>query len=129
MIDLLTIFDGRYYQTETGTYYEQYPDSLDVEGIPFDYEHINPQEKRYQMIFANVSNNNGIVTAIKTKDPLNWDIDKGYIALQDGTFYSIESVSKDYNSAPKEAFRLLADVTGVDYVIRLVSQANPFNLR
>ena len=111
MIDLLTIFDGRYFQTETGTYYEQYPDSLDVEGIPFDYEHIDPQEKRDQMIFANVSNNNG------------------YIALQDGTFYSIESVSKDYNSAPKEAFRLLADVTGVEYVIRLVSQANPFNLR
>jgi hypothetical protein len=129
MIDLLTIFDGRYFQTETGTYYEQYPDSLDVEGVPFDYEHIDPQDKRYQMIFANVSNNNGIITAIKTKDPLNWDIDKGYIALQDGTFYSIESVSKDYNSASKEAFRLLADVTGVEYIIRLVSQANPFELR
>jgi hypothetical protein len=81
------------------------------------------------MLFANVSNNNAINTAIKTKDPLEWDIDKGYIALQDGTFYSIESVSKDYQSARKEALRMLADVSGVEYVIRLVSQANPFNLR
>jgi hypothetical protein len=60
---------------------------------------------------------------------LKWNIDTGYIALQDGTFYSIESVIKDYQSANKEAFRLLADVAGVEYVIRLVSQSNPFNLR
>lgn len=129
MFDLLTILQGKASKTFTGTYYEEYPDSLDVEGIPFDYEHIDPQEKRYQMLFSNVSNNNAIVTAIKTVDPLNWDIDKGYIALQDGTFYSIESVMKDYNSASKEAFRLVADAVGVEYVIRLVSQVNPFNLR
>ena len=129
MIDLLTIFDGRYFQTETGTYYPEYPSEPSVAGIPFDYEHINPQERRYQMLFANVSNNGAIATAIKTKDPLEWDIDKGYIALQDGTFYSIESVSKDYQSARKEALRMLADVSGVEYVIRLVSQANPLNLR
>ena len=129
MIDLLTIFEGRYFQTETGTYYPEYPESPEVAGMPFDYEHINPQEKRYQMLFANVSNNNAIVTAIKTKEPLQWDIDKGFIALQDGTFYSIESVSKDYQSASKEAFRYLADVAGVEYALRLVSQANPFNLR
>lgn len=129
MIDLLTIFDGRYFQTETGTYYEEFPQTPDTVGVPFDYEHINPQEKRYQMLFGNVSNNEGIITAIKTKDPLKWNIDTGYIALQDGTFYSIESVMKDYQSANKEAFRLLADVAGVEYVIRLVSQSNPFNLR
>jgi hypothetical protein len=129
MIDLLTIFEGRYFQTETGTYYEEFPSEPSVSGVPFDYEHINPQERRYQMLFGNVSNNEGIITAIKTKDPLKWNIDTGYIALQDGTFYSIESVMKDYQSANKEAFRLLADVAGVEYVIRLVSQSNPFNLR
>lgn len=128
MIDLLTIFDGRYFQTETGTYYEEFPSEPSVAGIPFDYEHINPQERRYQMLFGNVSNNEGIITAIKTKDPLKWNIDTGYIALQDGTFYSIESVMKDYQSANKEAFRLLADVAGVEYVLRLVSQANPLKL-
>lgn len=129
MFDLLTILEGRATQTETGTYYPEYPSEPSVAGIPFDYEHINPQERRYQMLFANVSNNNAIVTAIKTKEPLQWDIDKGFIALQDGTFYSIESISKDYQSASKEAFRYLADVAGVEYVLRLVSQANPFNLR
>lgn len=129
MIDLLTIFDGRYFQTETGTYYPEYPSTPSVAGVPFDYEHINPQDKNYQMLFANVSNNNAIITAIKTKDPLDWNIDTGFIALQDGTFYTIESVSKDYQSAKKEAFRYLADVSGVEYVIRLVSQANPFKLR
>jgi hypothetical protein len=128
MIDLLTIFEGRYFQTETGTYYEEFPSEPSVSGVPFDYEHINPQERRYQMLFGNVSNNEGIITAIKTKDPLKWNIDTGYIALQDGTFYSIESVMKDYQSANKEAFRLLADVAGVEYVLRLVSQANPLKL-
>lgn len=128
MFDLLTILQGRATQTETGTYYEEFPSEPSVAGVPFDYEHINPQERRYQMLFGNVSNNEGIITAIKTKDPLKWNIDTGYIALQDGTFYSIESVMKDYQSANKEAFRLLADVTGVEYVIRLVSQANPLKL-
>lgn len=129
MFDLLTILQGRASHTETGTYYPEYPSDPSVAGVPFDYEHINPQDKRYQMLFANVSNNNAIITAIKTKDPLEWNIDTGFIALQDGTFYSIESVSKDYQSASKEALRYLADVAGVDYVLRLVSQANPFKLR
>lgn len=128
MFDLLTILQGRATQTETGTYYEEFPSEPSVAGVPFDYEHINPQERRYQMLFGNVSNNEGIITAIKTKDPLKWNIDTGYIALQDGTFYSIESVIKDYQSANKEAFRLLADVAGVEYVLRLVSQANPLKL-
>lgn len=128
MFDLMTILEGRASYTETGTYYEEFPSEPSVAGIPFDYEHINPQEKRYQMLFGNVSNNEGIITAIKTKDPLKWNIDTGYIALQDGTFYSIESVMKDYQSANKEAFRLLADVAGVEYVLRLVSQANPLKL-
>lgn len=127
MIDLLTIFDGKYEQTFVGTHYPKMP-SEEVNGVKFDYEYLDPKEKHYQMVFGNVSGHEAYTTAIKTKDAQGWKINS-FVALQDGTFYTIISVSKDNQSGNKQQARFLANLTGVDYIVRLQEKDNPFGLK
>lgn len=127
MIDLLDIFDGKYDKTFVGTHYEKMP-TEEINGVKFDYEYLDPKEKHYQMVFNNVSGHEASSTAIKTKDAKSWKINS-YIALQDGTFYTIVSISKDNQSGNKEQARYLSSLTGVDYVVRLQEHDNPFMLR
>ncbi len=126
MIDILDIFNGKYEQTFVGTHYPKMP-SEEVNGVRFDYEYLDTEEKHYQMMFSNVSGNEAKTTAIKTKDAKGWKINS-YIALQDGTFYTIISIGKDIQSGNKEQARFLANLTGVDYVVRLQEHDNPFML-
>jgi hypothetical protein len=126
MIDLLDIFNGTYEQTFVGTHYPKMPSDA-VNGVRFDYEYFEPQEKHYQMLFANVSASEGQTVAIKTKEAKEWKINS-YVALQDGTFYTILSISKDNQSGNKQQGRFLADLTGVDYIVRLQEHDNPYQL-
>ena len=127
MIDLLDIFDGRYEKTFVGTHYPKMP-TEDTNGVKFDYEYIDMQTRQYQMMFANVSANEAITTAIKTKDVRGWKIGE-YIALQDGTFYTIIQIQKDNQSGNKEQGRYLAQLTGVEYIVRLQEHDNIFALK
>lgn len=127
MIDLLDIFNGTYEKTFVGTYYEKMP-TEETNGVKFDYEYLDTKEKHYQMIFGNVAGSESYSTAIKTKDAYKWKVNS-YIALQDGTFYTIISVAKDNQSGNKEQARYLSTLTGVDYVVRLQEHDNPFMLR
>ena len=126
MIDLLTIFDGKFEQTFVGTHYPKMPNE-EINGTKFDYEFIDMQSKQYQMMFANVSASDSITTAIKTKDALGWKI-SDYISLQDGTFYTIIQIQKDNQSGNKLQGRYLADLTGIDYIVRLQEHDNIFGL-
>ncbi len=100
----------------------------DTNGVKFDYEYIDMQTRQYQMMFANVSANEAITTAIKTKDVRGWKIGE-YIALQDGTFYTIIQIQKDNQSGNKEQGRYLAQLTGVEYIVRLQEHDNIFALK
>lgn len=126
MIDLLTIFEGRYEQTFVGTHYPKMP-SEEITGTKFDYEFIDMQTRQYQMMFANVSANEATTSAIKTKDALNWKIGE-YLHLQDGTFYTIIQIQKDVQSGNKQQGRYLAQLTGVDYIVRLQQHDNIYGL-
>jgi hypothetical protein len=127
MIDLLDIFNGTYEKTFVGTYYEKMP-TEETNGVRFDYEYQEPKEKHYQMMFGNVQGSEAYSTAIKTKDAKEWKINS-YIALQDGTFYTIVSVSKDNQSGNKEQARFLSALTDINYIVRLQEKDNPFRLR
>ena len=126
MIDLLTIFDGRYEQTFVGTHYPKMPNE-EITGVKFDYEFIDTQTRQYQMMFGNVSASDSISTAIKTKDALSWKIGE-YISLQDGTFYTIIQIQKDVQSGNKQQGRFLAQLTGIDYIVRLQQHDNIYGL-
>lgn len=128
MFDLLDIFAGKFNNTFTGSYYEKMPDSPDITGVAFDYEHIDPNEWHYQRMFSNVTANQAASTAIKTNDNLNFKAG-AFMALQNGKFYEIVSVQEDYQSAEKEVFRYLAIAPGVDFVIRLIEKDNPWGLQ
>lgn len=147
-MDFLDIEVGKYYKTFSGLYYETQPEfaingfayevdavndtdnneeSTEFEsGKHFNYEYVGYKEKRYQMLFGNVENSNDNFNAtIKTMQELDWKVG-AFVTLEDGTFYSIDSVAKDYESMDKEVSQIFGNPVGVEYVIRLVSRANPF---
>lgn len=126
MIDLLDIFNGKYEQTFVGTHYPKMPNS-DVVGVKFDYEQLDNKEKSYQMVFGNVLAQESNITAIKTKDAKAWKINS-YVALQDGTFYTIISIARENQSGNKEQARFLNALTDVNYIVRLQEHDNPYQL-
>lgn len=146
-MDFLDIENGKYYKTFAGLYYETMPEfaidgfayehtSASVNndetsdtfesGKHFNYEYVGYKEKRYQMLFGNVENSNDNYNAtIKTMANLDWKVG-AFVTLEDGTFYAIDSVAKDYESMDKEVSQIFGNPVGVEYVIRLISRANPF---
>ncbi len=128
MFDLVDMLEGKFDKTFTGTYYERLPKTPQDYGIPLDYEIIDPTERHYQMLFGNIDGNNIASLGIKTNDPLGYKIN-GYIATEDGAFYTIESVREDRGRASKEASRYFKEVTGVEWVLRLISHDNPMQLQ
>jgi hypothetical protein len=65
---------------------------------------------------------------IKTSTPILYR-DNAFVVLQDGRMYIILSVVQDTHSANREAYRVLTDVAGIDYVMRLQEVDNPRGLR
>lgn len=112
----------------TGTYYERMPTAPTNNGITFVYEPVDVTEWHYQQLFANVPVKEATSAAFKTREPLKWRVG-GYVATQDGRFYSIIAVQQDYKSASSQAFRSLALVPGVDFVVRMTEKENPWGLR
>lgn len=128
MFDLVDLLEGKWDKTFTGTYYKKIPQTPQDQGVPLDYEIIAPADKHYQMLFGNVDGNNVASLSIKTNDPLGYKVN-GYIATEDGAFYAIESIREDRERVSKEASRYFKEVTGVEWVLRLISHDNPMNLQ
>ena len=127
-MDVLNILIPHEKEVCTGTYYERMPNTPNDNGITFDYENVDTTEWHYQQLFANVPVKGATSAAIKTCDPMDWKVG-GYIATQDGRFYTIIAVQQDYKSASEQAFRNLSLVPGVHFVIRMTEKENPWGLK
>ena len=127
-MDLLNVLMPREREVCTGTYYERMPTHPSEAGVSFDYEPIDTTEWHYQQLFANVPVKDATSAAFKTLAAMNWKVGS-YVATQDGHFYSIIAVQKDYKSASDQAFRHLALVPGVHFVVRMTEKENPWGLK
>ncbi len=128
MLDILDLLNARENQVFSGTYYDGMPKTAQDSGITFDYEYVDPTAWHYQSLFSQVIVKDSTSSAIKTKMDLHYKVG-AYIATQDGRFYEIIAVQQDYQSASKNAFRNLAQVAGVEFVIRMSEKSNPWGLR
>lgn len=124
--DILDVIAPRQRFTATASYYEDCINGPDVGTIKFNYEYINPYSTTYRRLFANIQGDAGEV-AIRTNDGLNYKIN-GIVITQDGKAFKIIQVEKDYQSANKQAMRILGTPVSTEYVLRLVSVDNPWGL-
>lgn len=128
-MDVLDMLIPHQNEVCTGTYYTRLPNTPDDNGIPFSYENVDTTEWHYQQLFANVPVKDATSAAVKTREDYKWRVG-GYIATQDGRFYTIIAVQQDYKSvASEQAFRTLSTVPGVDFVIRMTEKENPWGLK
>ena len=129
MMDILDVLCPHPEKTLTGTFYPR--KSATDGGVGFDYEPVDPTSRRYQMAFANVGGSAAAMTTVKTKQPLPFNESGGvlgYAVLQDGKLYCVLSVSNDYSSVSKELYRFLGEAAGVDTVLHLSEEENPWGL-
>jgi hypothetical protein len=126
-MDFLDLLNGKFDKTLEGAWYLKNQPNINDSGKPFDYEIIDGNSRSYQMLFGNVQGASNIAT-IKTNEPYEWR-ENTFVVLQDGKLYSIESIREDLGKVDKEAYRLLKDVVGVEYVLRLIEIDNPYNLK
>lgn len=119
----LYAFTGRFFKRG-----EIVTDAPTSGGTLFTYEQLDPKSKGYQMVFGHIDASGASMTAIKTKKRLSYEV-CDVVVLQDGTAYSIDSVSLDYGAKKdKQAFRLFSTPAGVDYVLRLKEIENPWSV-
>ena len=128
MLDLISLLQGKYEKTFTGTYYSELPLSYGNVGIKFDYEITEQSESKNQMVIGNISTQTKTVT-VKTNDLLDFKI-KGYVALDDGTLYMIESIKENIEKATAaESFRLLNSTVCAEYELKLTEHDNLWGLK
>lgn len=127
MFDLLSLLQGKGDKTLTGSYYSRVPIDTKTVSQGFEYELIEPRSRQYQMLTSNLKVD-GNVVVIKTYDANEWIIN-GYVVLQDGKLYTIESIRDDISNTSKEAFRLEKDIANIDYIVRLYEVANPWGIK
>lgn len=125
-MDYLDIVNPKHRFTATASYYAETVDGPDIGAQRFNYEYVNPFSNTYRRLFANIQGVAGEV-AIRTDDQLNYRVN-GIVILQDGQAFKILQVEKDYQTPPKQAFRLFATPVSTQYVIRLVSVPNPWGI-
>jgi hypothetical protein len=134
-MDILDIYEGRYFKTHTGRYFERLPENITFmkspeqlgmvsDGEDFDYEIVDPTTWRYKQLFNNVTDSEYGGLSIKSCDALPWR-PKAYVATDDGRLYIITEVVEDTAAAQKEAARLMPIPIGTEYVMRLLEIENP----
>jgi hypothetical protein len=126
--DILDIMNPRARFTLTGRYYDERPSSPADGGEEFNYEYVDPSSRNWRSLFANIQVSAG-QTAIRTDDQLKFKEGKGIVVLQDGTAYLIEVKMTDYQSAPKQAFRILSLPVSTEYLLRLVAVEEPWEVQ
>lgn len=127
-MDFLDICMGRYYQTNTGKYYVTLPGN-DPHDAPiiFDYEYADVTSKSVKQLLSNLTEYEGITTAIKTREQHPWKIGS-YVILSDGKLCVITGVAEDRTNTLKESARIHAIPPGTEYVIRLTEYENPMEI-
>lgn len=122
-MDIIDFLTNRSRQTYTGgKYYDELPstDVYSADKAPkiFDYEYIDPTERRYASILENVITTDAADTTIMTRAHITF-IPDAYIALRDGFLYQIESVIDDTRETQSQAARFSIFPPGVSHIIRL----------
>lgn len=126
-MDFLDLLNGKFDKTLEGTWYIKKQMTPQTVGQPFDYEILEPNSRSYQMIIGNLAGS-GNTLSIKTSDDYEWK-EKTFVVLQDSKMYIIESIREDLGNVNKEAFRMLKDVVGIEYVLGLIEVDNPYGLK
>ena len=127
MLDLISLLQGKYEKALVGTYYKELPLSSEKVGVKFDYEITEQCESKNQMLLGNIASQSKSVT-VKTNDSLDFKV-KGYVALDDGSFYVIESIKENTEKANAEALRLLNSTVCTEYELKLTEHDNPWGLK
>ena len=127
MFDLISLYEGKYEKTFTGTYYSVLPLTTENAGVKFDYEITEQCERKNQTVLGNIAVQSKTVT-VKTNDVLDFKI-KGYVALDDGSFYVIESIKEDTEKATEEAKRFLNSMVCTEYELKLSEHDNPWGMK
>ncbi len=126
-MDLLDLMTPHAREVCKGTYYPTKPKTATVTGEPFGYEYVDPTAWHYTQLFNNLKVSEATSAAIKSKTPLDWKVG-AYVRTQDGRFYTVIAVQQDYNSAPRQAFRIFGNPAGVEFVIRLTEVSEPWGI-
>lgn len=124
--DILDVMNPRTRFTATANYYEEPFNGPDVGAKQINYEYVNPYTNTYRLMFANIQASAGDV-AIRTDDQCKFKID-GIIVTQDGRAFRIIQVETDYQAANKQAMRVLGVPVSTEYVLRLISDDNPWRI-
>ena len=125
--DILDIMNPRQRFTATASYYSEPVNGPEVGGKQFNYEYVDPVNYTYRRLFGNIQGEAG-ETAIRTDDQLDYK-ENGIVITQDGQAFKILQVGKDYQSTPKQVFRLLGSPVSTEYLLRLVAIENPWRVQ
>lgn len=124
--DILDIMNPKTRFTATANYYPEPVNGPEVGAQQFNYEYVNPLSNTYRRLFANIQGEAGEVT-IRTDDQLKYKVN-GIVVTQDGKTFKIIQVEKDYQAANKQVMRILGTPVSTQYVMRLVSEDNPWGI-
>ncbi len=125
--DALDILMPRARFTAEGKFWTR-PPEVEAGGATFNYEYVNPYSAAYKRLFSNIQGSSG-ETAIRTNDMLNPVENESCVLLADGRFFRVAQVEIDYQSASKEAMRLFGVPLNTTFLMRLVSEDNPWDVR
>lgn len=126
--DSLDLFTPRSRFTATGKYWTERPDSSNESGMIFNYEYVDTASRTYRRLFGNIQSFNAGEVAIRTNNLIPYN-SEGYFMTSDGDLYRIIQVQKDFQSAPKQAMRMLGTPLGTEFVIRAVNVLNPWGVQ
>ena len=126
MFDMLSAMHPRGGVTFTGYYYPCRPNTPDDDHEVFEYEMVDPEDRRYRNVFGNLGVSEGVQTTIRVSDDIPFKV-KNYVWLQDERLYIIESAMKDYATAPKEVFRYFKTSPQVSWVLRCIEVDAPWS--
>lgn len=125
--DALDILLPRERFTAEGKYWEGRPE-IKEGGALFNYEYVDPLSKTYRRLFGNIQSFDARETAIRTNDLLPFKVG-AFVMTSEGTLFTIVQAAKDFQSASKQALRLLGTPLGTEYVLRLVNAENAWGTK
>lgn len=126
--DILDLLNPNIQFTSAGTFYKTRPTNETADGMPFNYEYVNPYSNTWQRLFDNIQTSDSGEVAIRTHDNLGAEVNKSYFKLADGNMYLAMEIQTDYQAAGKQALRLFGTPVTVEYVIRLIKIQNPWGV-
>ena len=126
--DALDILMPRARFTAEGKYWTERPDSSDMGGMAFNYEYVDPLSKSYRVLFGNIQTVEDGSTTIRTNDNLGFKAGH-WIMTDDGQLFQVIQVAKDFSASSKQALRLFGTPLMTEFVLRLVTDPNPWGAK